>query len=319
MDKGFTVWMTGLPAAGKTTIGTLIADKFNAQLLDGDNLRNSYISGDADFSREGRRKHLLKVAEIAKLLNDNGIPVVVSCISPFGSVRDEARKIIGVEQFTLVFVDTPKELCEIRDPKGMWAKARNGKIKNFTGVDSEYEIPTNADFTLTTYDINQSNGDIIEYENANIYTTVALLEDHIRTKFKLTQHPRTVFIGRWSPFHYGHKALIDKHIDNGEYIAIFIRDTKVDANNPWLATDRYEMIRSVYPDQEVVQIQIIPDVSAIAIGRNVGYDVIAEDLPDDIEMISGTEIRKAIREGRDIWKKYVPEEVISYISSKRNI
>ena len=153
-QKGFTVWMTGLSCSGKSTIGKILErrlfdDYKQVCLLDGDNIRLG-INNDLGFSLEDRSENIRRVAEIAKLLNNLGIIVIASFISPLEKDRQLAKEIIGKENFKEVFIDTPLEVCEQRDLKGLYKKARSGEIKDFTGIDSPYDIPINPYLTIKT-------------------------------------------------------------------------------------------------------------------------------------------------------------------------
>ncbi len=148
--KPFVLWMTGLPCSGKTTIvKDLQKDIPNLAMLDGDELREWFSP--KDFSKVGRDEHNNKVAHLAKLLLNHGVSSVVSLVSPYAGNRDSARKIINAsDQFAECYVKCSIEKCEERDVKGMYAKARKGEIKGFTGIDDPYESPENADLTVDT-------------------------------------------------------------------------------------------------------------------------------------------------------------------------
>jgi len=148
--KPFVLWMTGLPCSGKTTIvKDLQKDIPNLAMLDGDELREWFSP--KDFSKEGRDEHNKKVAFLAKLLLNHGVPSVVSLVSPYNENRENAREIINAgDQFAECFVKCSLEKCEERDVKGMYAKARKGEIKGFTGIDDPYEAPENADLVIDT-------------------------------------------------------------------------------------------------------------------------------------------------------------------------
>lgn len=142
------LWMTGLPCSGKTTIARELAKHVpNLAILDGDELRE-WLSP-KDFSREGRIDHNRRVAHLARLLASHNVPVSVSLISPYRINREDASRIIG-NGFVEVYVKCPLKICEERDVKGMYRKARRGMIKGFTGIDDEYEVPRNPDITLDT-------------------------------------------------------------------------------------------------------------------------------------------------------------------------
>ncbi len=161
-QKGCVLWFTGLSGSGKSTIANEVEYSLNKQgyhtyLLDGDNLRHG-LNKDLGFSFEDRVENIRRIAEVAKLFVDAGIIVLVAFISPFKKEREKAKEIIGKENFIEIFVDTPLEECIKRDPKGLYKKALNGEIKEFTGIDSPYEPPENPDIHIKTVetDIKQS-------------------------------------------------------------------------------------------------------------------------------------------------------------------
>ncbi len=152
--KPLVVWMTGLSGSGKSTIANALTKHLQGKRihtfsLDGDNVRLG-LNRDLGFTAESRKENIRRVAEVAKLMADAGLVVVVSFISPFRADREQAREIIGSNDFVEVFVDCPLEVCESRDVKGLYLKARQGQIKEFTGIDSPYEAPLEADITIPT-------------------------------------------------------------------------------------------------------------------------------------------------------------------------
>ena len=146
------VWFTGLSGSGKSTLANLLDKRLFAAgrhtcLLDGDNLRHG-LNRDLGFSDADRVENIRRVAEVARLMVDAGLIVLVSFISPFRSDRRMARSLFSDGEFVEVFVDTPLEVCEQRDVKGLYAKARRGDLKNFTGIDSPYEAPERPEVHL---------------------------------------------------------------------------------------------------------------------------------------------------------------------------
>ena len=142
----FVLWMTGIPCSGKTTLAKKLSDKIsNLTILDGDEVRAQSSSN--DFSREGINENNRKVANLAK---DDSKPVCVSLISPFRKNREDARKIIDTKRFIEVYIKCSLPTCEERDVKGMYKKARRNEIKDFIGVNTDYEIPYNPDLILDT-------------------------------------------------------------------------------------------------------------------------------------------------------------------------
>ena len=146
------VWFTGLSASGKSTIANLLEKRLHAlgrhtYLLDGDNVRHG-LNRDLGFTEVDRVENIRRIAEVSRLMVDAGLIVLVSFISPFRAERRMARELFVPEEFVEVFVDTPLEECERRDPKGLYAKARGGKLRNFTGIDSPYERPESPELRL---------------------------------------------------------------------------------------------------------------------------------------------------------------------------
>ena len=155
---GATVWFTGLSGSGKSTVAVeverlLVAAGRPAYLLDGDNLRQG-LNGDLGFGAEDRSENVRRVGEVARLFADAGVIGLVPVISPYRADRQRVRQIHDLAglPFVEVFVDTPIEVCEARDPKGLYARARAGEITGFTGIDDPYEAPASADLRLTPDD-----------------------------------------------------------------------------------------------------------------------------------------------------------------------
>lgn len=153
MDKGFVVWLTGLPASGKTTIArelerALRERGLKVEVMDGDEVRQG-LSRDLGFSKEDREKHAMRVAYVSKLLARNGVAVIVALISPYRSFREAIRR--DIEDFIEVYVKCPVEECARRDPKGLYARAMAGEIPDFTGVNDPYEEPENPELMLDTF------------------------------------------------------------------------------------------------------------------------------------------------------------------------
>jgi adenylylsulfate kinase len=164
-QRAAVVWFTGLSGSGKSTIASSVERQLFErglfpQVLDGDNIRSG-INSNLGFSLADRRENIRRISEIAKLYVDSGIVVLSSFISPTREMRELAREVIGAEDFLEVFVDTPLEVCEARDVKGLYAKARRGEIKGFTGIDSPYEAPEQPFLHLRT--ANQTVEESVEH------------------------------------------------------------------------------------------------------------------------------------------------------------
>ncbi|WP_136255277.1 adenylyl-sulfate kinase [Onishia niordana] len=153
-QRPIILWFTGLSGAGKSTIASLVEMKLHAAgqhtyLLDGDNVRHG-LNRDLGFTDAGRVENIRRVSEVAKLMVDAGLIVLTALISPFRSERQMARELMEDGEFIEIFVDTSLDFAEEHDPKGLYKKARQGEIKNFTGIDSAYEPPENPDIHLMT-------------------------------------------------------------------------------------------------------------------------------------------------------------------------
>lgn len=167
-QRAKVVWLTGLSGSGKSTIAQAVERELHTQgyltkLLDGDNIRVG-LSNNLRFSVEDRRENIRRIAEAAKLFLDGGIICLCSFVSPTREIRDLARQIIGPEDFLEVYVNAPIEVCEARDVKGLYAKARAGEIKQFTGIDSPFEAPETPFLEIKTdeQDLPQSVQTLVE-------------------------------------------------------------------------------------------------------------------------------------------------------------
>lgn len=172
-QKACVIWFTGLSGSGKSTIANLLEQKLfalgkHSYLLDGDNVRHG-LCGDLAFSDKDRVENIRRISEVGKLLVDAGLLVLTAFISPFKTDRHFARGLLDKNEFVEVFIDAPLEVCEKRDPKGLYKKARRGEIKQFTGIDSEYQVPTNPEIVINTAKMNPKDAveAIIDYLTEN--------------------------------------------------------------------------------------------------------------------------------------------------------
>ncbi len=168
------IWITGLSGAGKSTIAqglakTLSSGTNSVHILDGDELRTT-ICKDLGFSEADRKENVRRASEAAKKFINKGYTVIAALISPYSEDRQKVREMFEKGQFIEVYIDTPIEVCMQRDPKGLYAKAMNGDIKNFTGIDSPYQEPSNPEIRITTQSNSpdQSIGIIIDYLKLNV-------------------------------------------------------------------------------------------------------------------------------------------------------
>ncbi len=160
--KACTIWMTGLPASGKSTLAVALEQALwdrgvHSYVLDGDNIRHG-LNKDLGFSPEARAENIRRIGEVAKLFTNAGVINVTAFISPYRADRDQARKIMEPGEFLEVFVDCPVEVCEQRDPKGHYRKARAGEMKEFTGISAPYEAPLSPDVVVRTDKMSEAEG-----------------------------------------------------------------------------------------------------------------------------------------------------------------
>jgi len=153
-QKPVIVWLTGLSGSGKSTLADRLEQElfklgYSTYLLDGDNIRHG-LNSNIDFTDEGRKENIRRIGEVAKLFLDAGIIVITAFISPFIEDRNNVRQMVEKEEFVEVFVECPLEVCESRDVKGLYAKARRGEIPNFTGISSPFEMPQNPEVVVHT-------------------------------------------------------------------------------------------------------------------------------------------------------------------------
>jgi adenylylsulfate kinase len=167
--RGCTVWLTGLSGSGKSTIAgdlekRLLERGVRTYILDGDNIRHG-LNKNLGFSPEDRTENIRRIGEVAKLFTDAGLVAITAFISPYRADRDQVRAIMQAGDFIEVFVDCPVEVCEQRDVKGLYKKARAGEIKEFTGISAPYEAPAKAELTINTagQSVEESAKQILEY------------------------------------------------------------------------------------------------------------------------------------------------------------
>ncbi|XAK24271.1 adenylyl-sulfate kinase [Campylobacter coli] len=168
-QKPCVLWFTGLSGSGKSTLANAVEKKlfeqgFHTYLLDGDNVRHG-LNGDLGFDEASRVENIRRIGELCKLFMDAGMIVLCAFISPFEKDRKLVKDLLEEDEYIEIFVDTSLEVCEKRDPKGLYKKARQGEIKNFTGIDSPYERPKNPHIRITKEDLNENVDMILGFLN----------------------------------------------------------------------------------------------------------------------------------------------------------
>lgn len=171
--KSLVLWFTGLSGSGKSTLAGMVEEALfeagmHTYLLDGDNIRHG-LNNNVDFSIEGRKENIRRIGEVSKLFVDAGVIVLTAFISPLKNDRDQVRKILESDEFIEIFVNCPVEICETRDVKGLYKKARAGEIKDFTGISSPFEAPLNPEITIHSDQISAEESTRIILEKVMSY------------------------------------------------------------------------------------------------------------------------------------------------------
>jgi adenylylsulfate kinase len=176
-QKGATIWLTGLSGSGKSTIAVelehaLIENKHQAYILDGDNIRHG-LNKNLGFSPEDRTENIRRIGEVAKLFTEANIITIAAFVSPYREDRDNVRKLLGRGEFVEIYVKCSLEVCETRDTKGLYKKARAGEVKDFTGISAPYEEPLNPELTIDSskLSVEESTRDILNYLEEKGYVT----------------------------------------------------------------------------------------------------------------------------------------------------
>jgi adenylylsulfate kinase len=295
------IWLTGLPSSGKTTIAKELNKYINGIILDGDEIRGSYISKGLGFSKKDRDLNLYRVAEIAKICSVK-TNVICSFVSPYNSTRQEIKDIIGEDKFIEVFVDCSVEECIKRDVKGLYLRALDGLIDNFTGISDPYESPANPDLILDTH-------------NNTVDECVFSILDYIGYYDNVYE----MYIGRWNGvFHNGHDYIINQKLMEGKSVMLAVRDIKPDDNNPFTAYETKEMLDYYYRNNDNVKVIVIPDINSVNYGRGVGYDINEIKVDREIAGISGTKCRELLKNDNiEEIRKFVPSDIVDFLLKKR--
>ena len=294
------IWLTGLSGSGKSTIAEALQTRLGpAFIIDGDTLRKG-LCQDLGYSVQDRKEHVRRVAELAKLVASSGTTVIVALISPDKAARRSARSSVegAAIPFYQVFVDAPLEVCEERNVKGLYQRARAGEITQFTGIDAPYDVPQHADLQCDT-------------ANESIQASV----DSIQAMLGAVdaQSPHLCFVGRWTPFHRGHWIIMEKAMaeEPDRPVLVLVRDTSFDL---WSASYRKRMLEASFKEMGVpASVVIIPDISSVNWGRGVGWTPREIEVEADIAGISATDLRARMQAGDETWKDIVAPGVADFI------
>ena len=280
--KGTTYFFSGLPCSGKTTLINALHEKVGGCVLDGDAIRKT-ISVGVGFSPEDRKAHLLRVAHICKLMNDQGVNVLAGFVSPNRTVREEIRSIVGLDNFKLIFVDTTLQTCIKRDVKGMFAKAIKGEIKEFTGIQAPYQPPATDEYDFRI--------------GTEVHSLTKCVELLLNEFFRNEKREFDLFIGRYQvPVpHEGHIRIISTILQEGKNVCIGLRDkTWSEDKDPFTLYERRKAFEKVFADEIAegrVVIQDLVDIVSVDYGRTPAWTIREVIVPEDVQNISATNIR----------------------------
>lgn len=324
------IWLTGLPSSGKSTIANALEESLfdmgiKTHILDGDNIRLG-LNKDLGFSKDDRKENVRRIAEVSKLMSDSGTLTIAAFISPFIDDRELIKGIVGEQNFIEVYINTDISICEQRDTKGLYKKARNGEIKDFTGISSPYEVPLNpkliidAGKTPVLFCVAkiiiylQDNGIIpMDLENeTNAWSKI----NHGGNRTENEDKKNAIFIGRFQPYHEGHTSLVKQKLNAGIPALIMVRDIQPDEKNPFTTEQTINMIEKYHRNDDVI-VMAIPDIESVNYGRGVGYEVNEFIPPDNIGAVSATKIRESLNIGDNAWRKMVDisiqDDIVNYL------
>lgn len=299
------IQMTGLSGAGKTTISYNVKEElqslgYKVEVIDGDDYRK-VLCKDLAFSRDDRLENIRRLGFVGTTLAKNDVIVILAAINPYEEARLELKQ--NSDLVKTVWIDCDLETLVQRDTKGLYKRALlpesdPDRISNLTGVNDPFEIPQDPDLIIRTN------------QDTEAESTQKLLQ-YILENIEIKNEPhqmRALFIGRWQPFHNGHKWLIDQKLGKGIPVLIAVRDKPSDPDNPLTTRQTVEILNEMYQNENV-EIISIPDIESVNFGRGVGYEVNEFVPPKEINTISATEIRTSINNGSDSWKDNIDEKI----------
>lgn len=313
------IQLTGLSGSGKTTLASnvkamLLKLNYKAEVIDGDAYRQT-LCKDLGFSKADRIENIRRLGTLANVLVRNNVITIMAAINPYESVRQELKS--QYDSVHTVWIDCDLDTLIQRDTKGLYRRAmlpndHPEKISNLTGIDDPFERPEKPDLIINTKDtaVQEASHKLLDYIRLHIQSSFS---DHSPNEVPLnpiiSNSPKALFIGRWQPFHNGHKWIIEQKLSRGIPVLIAVRDKLPDEKNPLTTTQTVNLIEKIYEKNPLVSTIVIPDIESINYGRNVGYEVNEIIPPPDVFTISATDIRQKFQEGSDSWKLHIDPSI----------
>ncbi len=298
----FILQMTGLSGAGKSTLAYRLQEKLiqiglKVEVLDGDVYRRTLCS-DLGFSEKDRKENIRRLGIVCSLLSRNGVISILSAINPFEETREALRQ--EYPNVRTIWIDCSLEELRRRDTKGLYRLAglppdHPDYLEGLTGVNAPYELPQNVDLTIRT------DTETIEESVQKLFFFVLGIS---APPLPASNRPKALFIGRWQPFHHGHRWLIEQKLDQDIPVMIAVRDMPANENNPFTTLETMAMIKQLYKGRNV-EVICLPDIESVNYGRQVGYEVNCFIPPADINTISGSAVRAGVNAGDSTWKDSV--------------
>lgn len=298
------IQLTGLSGSGKTTISyrakaELEHRGYKVEVIDGDEYR-SVLCRDLGFSKEDRFENLRRLGFVARTLARNGVIVLLAAVNPYEEIREELKR--SFDRVRTVWIDCDLETLKQRDTKGLYERAslpdgHPEKLANLTGVNDPFEIPANPDLIIRTDR---------EPAGRSAARLVSFILESVAERGNSRR--RAMFVGRWQPFHNGHRWLIDQKLKLGIPVLIAVRDIEPDAANPFTTAQTVDILKTQYAGRDV-EIIAIPDIESINFGRAVGYEINEFAPPEGVGGISASAIREEIGRGSEVWKTDVDERI----------
>lgn len=317
------IQLTGLSGAGKSTLAMAVKAmltelKYRVEIIDGDEYRKT-LCKDLGFSKADRIENIRRLGTLGTVLARNDVITILAAINPYESVRQEIKS--QYDFVRTVWINCDLETLIQRDTKGLYRRAmlpdeHPEKINNLTGIGDPFETPENPDLIIHTHKITEQEASsvLVDYIISQISSSSPGHSPNGASSNPASyDKPKALFIGRWQPFHNGHKWIVEQKLSRGIPVLIAVRDILPDEKNPLTTAQTVQLIEAIYANNPLVSTIVIPDIESVNYGRSVGYQVNEIIPPVHISAISASEIRECFQKGSDAWKSYVDPAIYNLL------